>query len=106
MLLTVWKFVQKQPPKVFYKKGVLKNIAKFTGKHLCWSLLFNKVKPATLLKKILQRNCSPVNFGKFLKKNTSFIKHLRWLLLTLLDFLESATKTHCLLNDKLQYKQK
>ena len=28
---------------VFCKKGVLKNIAKFTGKHLCQSLFFNKV---------------------------------------------------------------
>ena len=24
-------------------KGVLKNFSKFTGKHLCWSLSFNKV---------------------------------------------------------------
>ena len=34
---------QKQPPVEFYKKGVFKNFAIFTGKHLCWSLLFNKV---------------------------------------------------------------
>ena len=34
---------QKQPPEVFCKKGVLKNFAKFTGKHLCQSLFFNKV---------------------------------------------------------------
>ena len=27
---------------VFYKKAVLKNLAIFTGKHLCWGLLFNK----------------------------------------------------------------
>ena len=30
-------------PDVFYKKRVLKNFAKFTGKHLCHSLFFNKV---------------------------------------------------------------
>ena len=30
-------------PKVFCKKDVLRNTAKFTGKHLCQSLLFNKV---------------------------------------------------------------
>ena len=30
-------------PKVFQEKGVLKNFAKYTGKHLCWSLFFNKV---------------------------------------------------------------
>ena len=28
---------------VFCKKGVLRNFAKFTGKHLCQSLFFNKV---------------------------------------------------------------
>ena len=31
------------PPKMFYKKGVLRNFAKFTGKHLCQGLFFNKV---------------------------------------------------------------
>ena len=39
---------------VFCKKGVLKNFAKFSGKHLCHSLFLNKVaclRPATLLKK-------------------------------------------------------
>ena len=39
--------VQKQPQEVFYKKGVLKNFAKFRRKHLC--------------------RCLPVNFAKFLK---------------------------------------
>ena len=39
---------------VVLKKGVLKNFAKFTGKHLYGSLFYNKVaacKPATLSKK-------------------------------------------------------
>ena len=27
---------KKQPPEVFYKKGVLENFAKFTGKQLHW----------------------------------------------------------------------
>ena len=30
-------------PEVFCKKGVLRNFAKFTGKHLRQSLFFNKV---------------------------------------------------------------
>ena len=30
-------------PEVFCKKGVLGNLAKFTGKRLCQSLFFNKV---------------------------------------------------------------
>ena len=37
------KRFQKQPPEVFYKKGALKNLSKFTRKHLYQSLFFNKV---------------------------------------------------------------
>ena len=51
-------------------KGVLRNFTKFTGKHLCQSLFFNKVaglSPATLLKKRLWHRCFPVNFAKFLR---------------------------------------
>ena len=63
-------FNQKQPPEVFYKKGALKNFAKFTGNHLCQSLFFNKVaglRPATLFKKRLCHRCFPVNFAQFLR---------------------------------------
>ena len=34
---------QKQPREVFCKKGVVRNLSKFTVKHLCQSLFFNKV---------------------------------------------------------------
>ena len=95
------------------KKVFLKNFSKFLGKHLCWSLFFNKVsgqRPATLLKKRLQQRCFPVNFMKFLKtpfwQNTSW-----WLLLFVIHLtvsfckkvlyiysnlllLEKSTKTH------------
>ena len=71
---------------VFCKKGVLRNFVKFTGKHLCQSLFFNKVtglRPASLLEKRLCHRCFPVNFAKFLR--TSFLaEQLRWLLLSLL----------------------
>ena len=30
-------------PEAFCKKGILENLTKFTGKHLCQSLFFNKV---------------------------------------------------------------
>ena len=56
------------------KKGVLRNLTKFTGKHLCQSLFFNKVtdlRPATLLNMRLWRRCFPVNLVKFLR--TSFL---------------------------------
>ena len=48
-------------PEPFCKKGVLRNFAKFTGKHL-------------FLKKRLWHRCFPVNFVKFLR-TPSFIEH-------------------------------
>ena len=51
------------------RKDVLRNFAKFTGKHLCQSLFFNKVwdlRPTTLLKRIWP-SCFPVNLAKFLR---------------------------------------
>ena len=56
---------------VFCKKGVLGNFARFTRKHQCLRLFFNKVaglRDATLSKKSLSRSCFLVNFEKFLKK--------------------------------------
>ena len=65
-------------PEVFCKKGFLKNFANFTEKHLCQSLLFNKVaglRRATLLKKRPWHRSFPMNFAKFLR--TPFhIEHL------------------------------
>ena len=57
-------------PEVFCKKGLLENFAKFTGKHLCQNLFFNKVaglRCATLLKEKLWNRCFPGNFAKFLR---------------------------------------
>ena len=67
----------------FCKKGLLKNFTKFTGKHLCQSLFYNKaagLRPATLLKKRLWHRWFPVNFVKILRAPIS-IEHLCWLLL-------------------------
>ena len=66
-------------PEVFCKKGVLRNLAKLTGKHLCQSLFFNKAAGKRLCQK-----CLPVNFAKFL--GTSFLKeHLMWQLMHLIS---------------------
>ena len=48
------------------KKGVLRNFAKFTGKHLCQSLLFNKVTGLRPGERLWHR-CFPVNFAKVLR---------------------------------------
>ena len=79
---------QKQPPEVFFKKGVLRIFTKFIGKHLCQRLFFNKVagpRPATLLKKSLWHRCFPINFAKFLR--TPFLQNTSGRLL--LSFRES-----------------
>ena len=65
------------------QKGVLRHFAKFTIKHLCQILIYNKVadlRPATLLKKKLWYRCFPVNFIKLLR--TPFLQNTSgWLLL-------------------------
>ena len=78
----IWRSSRQE---VFCKKGVLENFAKFTGKHLCQGLFFNKVaglRPATLFKKRLWHRCFPVNFAKILG-TPFFIEHLQWLLLNM-----------------------
>ena len=50
--------------------GILRNFAKFTGKHFRQRLFLNEVadlRPVILFKKCLWHRCSPVNFGKFLR---------------------------------------
>ena len=72
-------------------KGVLRNFARFTGKHLC------SLRPATLLKKRPWHRCFSVNFAKFQRK--PFVtEHLRWLLLNIL-FLSLFEKTAWKLKD-------
>ena len=61
---------QKQSSGGVLKKGVLRNFAKFAGKHLRQSLFFNKVaglRPPTSLKKRLWHRYFLVNFAKFIR---------------------------------------
>ena len=58
------------------KKSVLRNFTKFTGKHMCQNLFFNKVagvRLSTSLKKRLWHRCFPVDFVKFLR--TPFLQN-------------------------------
>ena len=57
-------------PEVFCKQGILRNFTKFTGKHLCQTLFFNKVsglRPAQVF------SCE---FREIIK-NSYFADHLR-----------------------------
>ena len=83
------------------KKGVLKNFTKFTGKHLCQSLYFNKVaclRPATLLKNRFWHRWFPVNFAKFLR--TPFLRNISGRLLLLFPLLRNLLKLGKLGSDK------
>ena len=71
-------------PEVFCKKGVLRNFAKFTGKHLWQSFFFNKVA-----------------FAKFLR-TPSFIEHLWWLLLKCLPICPHQQEHDPALQKRLQ----
>ena len=68
------KKLQKQSFADILQNRTLKNLANFTGKHLCWSLFLIKLR--------LQHKCFPVKFAKFLR-TAFFTEHLRWLLLKL-----------------------
>ena len=41
---SVWSFIRSSHQRCSIKKGVLRNFIKFTGKHLCQGLFFNKVE--------------------------------------------------------------
>ena len=75
-------------------KTVLQNFAKLTGKHLRWSLFFNRVaglRLATKIKKRLRHKRFPVSFAKFLR--TPFLENLsRRLLLELCLFIRKQQR--------------
>ena len=72
--------LKNQPSEAFYKKGVIKNFAKFSRKHLSWTLLLNKItkclRSATFLKK---QTPTQVFFCEVCEtfKNIFFTEHLR-----------------------------
>ena len=69
---------QNQLLEVFYKKGVLIIFAKFTGKHMCQCLFFNKVAGVSL-QLYSKRDFDTNVFLWILRifKNTYFKEHLR-----------------------------
>ena len=84
ILIWVWNinetYVRSSHRRCSVRKGVLWNFVKFTGKHLCQSLFFDKVvglRPATLLKKRLWHRCFPVSCEFYeISKNTFFTEQL------------------------------
>ena len=88
---------------VFCAKGVLKDFAKFTGKHLCQGLFLKAadLRPVTLLKKSLWHRCFPADFAKFLRA-TFFTEQIHRLLL---KFISNHTKEMVYVNTNLMGNQ-
>ena len=90
------------------KKCVLGNFTKFTGNHLCQSLLFNKVavlRPATILEKTLWHKCCPVNFAIFQStflQNTSGQLLLCFIAFSDWELLPQRCKSILLLENRLR----
>ena len=57
-------------PEVFFWKGVLKNFKKFTGKHLCQSVFFDKVEGLRPAQVFSCEFCESF-------QNTFFVEHVR-----------------------------
>ena len=67
----LWKYLlsatsEKYPHEVFCKKGVLKDLSYFAGKHLCWSLFLKETPTQVFSCEIWE-----------ISKSTYFEKHLR-----------------------------
>ena len=107
-----WFKSRSRRPEVFNEKGVLRNFAKFTGKHLRQIVSFliklqASASACNFIKKETLAQVFIVNFAKFLRK--SFLaEHLRWLIpwkslwimILKADFVKKATKScyhgkHC-----------
>ena len=67
--------VRSSCPEMLYKQGVLKKCAKFTGKNLCRSYLFNKLagQPAISPENTVRHRCFSVTLAEF--KCTYFADH-------------------------------
>ena len=74
---------------MYFRIGVLKNFAIFTGKHQCWSLFLINMQawtPATLLKRDSNIGFFLWNLQKFLR-TPFFTEHIHWLLLEIFQEL-------------------
>ena len=70
-----WNLSRSSRLQMLFKVGILKSFAIVTGKRLRWSLYF--------IKKRHQHRCFTVNIT-IIFKNSFFVEHLRWLLLSIL----------------------
>ena len=79
ILTVVVSLITRSRLELFFKKGVLRNFTKFTGKHLCQRLFFNKVaglrtQDCNFIKKESLSQVFSCEFWE-ISKNTFFTEH-------------------------------
>ena len=65
---SIRSLIRSSGPEMFRQKGVLRNFAKFTGKHLCQRLFFNKVAGQACketLAQVFSRECCEISKNTF-----------------------------------------
>ena len=76
----------------FVKKGVLRNFANFTGKHLFCSLFSIELQVCSFIEKRLQHRCFPMESTKFLRTpNLEYGNNCFWKLFLHLDCPNNQT---------------
>ena len=79
ILTVVVSLITRSRLELFFKKGALRNFTKFTGKHLCQRLFFNKVaglrtQDCNFIKKESLSQVFSCEFWE-ISKNTFFTEH-------------------------------
>ena len=99
LLLVQSRMVRSSHPEVFYRKGALRNFAKFTGKHLSQSLFFTKICRSEACNFIKNETLAQTFSCEFceISKNTFFTEHLQatasvWFCLSKLEKLSSESE--------------
>ena len=91
---------------VFYKKTVINNFTMFTGKHVCWSLFFNRntgLEACNFIKKRLQHRCFLDYAAKFC---TAILKNICDVFLHEEDVESESERIHSAYKVKKTFLQK
>ena len=89
---------RKAPGSVLLRKGVLRNFAKVTGKHMYQGLFLITLQADAcnfIKEETLAQVCFPVNFAKF-QKTSFFTEHLWWPLLNVGIMFKIENRHHVL----------
>ena len=82
LMILLLFYQQKQPPEVLCKKVALKNLAIFTGKHLCWNLFLTRFQVFRLrARNFIKMNLQNCYFSVNIEKISTRRNICEWILL-------------------------